>query len=273
LVPTVTLGTGTVAEVVPGDAPEPSRALWSGAQALRTRWARDLTDWTWSVEGLVSTEDLGREVLRFDPDSGALREAFLPRPGAVLREDGLLAAVASAQRLPGSLRLSSRVRGEALPPCAAALFPLDLGILAAVTEEVLGATEPRSLTCVAVAPGVDFLVLEGRWAGWRALDPVSLLRPMGWPEQREAGTPEAALRSALVDLVYDWMTLDAGPRPRPDEVTDPEEIAHLVSFRERARALAGTRAPEGDPTPGVARDIAAQVHWGWGFFRIAEGDG
>lgn len=273
MVSTVTLGPGTVVEVVPGDAPEPSRGLWSGAQALRTRWARDLTDWAWSVEGLISTEDCGREALRFDPATGALREAFFPRPSGLLREDGLLQAIATAERVPGSLRLATRVRGEALTPCTTALFPLDLGLLAAVTDEVARAPEPPTLTCVAVATGVDLLVLEGRWAGWRAVDPVRLLRPMGWPELREPEGPEEPLRRALVDLVYDYMTLDAGPRPRPDEVSDPEEIAHLVSFRERARALADTAVPAGDPTPGVARDIAAQIHWGWGFFRVAEPGG
>jgi hypothetical protein len=268
----VSLGSGTLAEVAPEPAVEASRALWSGAQAMRTRWVRDLTDWTWTVDGLVATHDAGREVLRFDPDTGVLREAFLPRPGALLRDDALLAAVASAERVPGSLKLSTRVRGEALTACVQALFPLDLAVLAAVTEELARAGPSASLWAVGLAPGVDLLLFEGRWAGWRALDPVSFLRPMGWPEPREGRAPDPGLRGALVDLVYDWMTLDAGERPRPDEVTDPEEIAHLVGLRERARSLAREAVPEGDPTAGVAQDIAAQVHWGWGFFRVADAE-
>ncbi|MDB4932522.1 MAG: hypothetical protein JWM10_5006, partial [Myxococcaceae bacterium] len=75
----------------------------------------------------------------------------------------------------------------------------------------------------------------------------------------------------LTALLYDWMCIDAGARVRPDLATDPDDIAHMVALRDRARALAESARLAGDEAvAGVAADVAAHVHWSWGFFRVGE---
>ena len=93
---------------------------------------------------------------------------------------------------------------------------------------------------------------------------------MGWPEVRDATAPSGVSRDELAALLYDWMSIDAGSVVRPDEARDDEDTAHMRGVRDRARALAATDACAGDAVAEVARDVAAHMHWSWGFFRVSE---
>lgn len=241
----------------------PLATRWSGALAFRARWTSDLTRPEWTVDGCLGAIDDEGDALRFDRATRALREAYLARPARVEGDGDALARVRAVTARRGRLRLADEVTTFSLPPTAFALFDVSLDLIAALRP---GALE-RELTAVAVTDALALLFADGVYAGWRVTDPIAHARPMGWTDAQTGTAP--SLRDALTALVHDWMVIDAAPRVRPDEVTDPEEIEHMVSLRARARALAA-QGDEGDPRPGVARDIGAHVHWSWGFFRVPE---
>lgn len=242
----------------------PMVTRWSGATAFRARRRADLGAPGWSVEGCVGADDDDGDALRFDGDDRSLREVFLRRPARCVVDDELLARLRLVDAAPGALHLPREVGAFSLPRTAVALFDVSLDVLAALTA----APGEGALFAVAVTDALALLFEGERYVGWRVTDPVSQLRPMGWPEVHEGGA--LTQRDALAALVHDYMVIDASPRPRPDEVTDPDDIAHMVSLRERARSLAAQGDPD-DRRPGVARDIGAHVHWAWGFFRVGDG--
>ncbi|MEZ4407566.1 MAG: hypothetical protein R3A52_13975 [Polyangiales bacterium] len=114
------------------------------------------------------------------------------------------------------------------------------------------------------------LIDEGAVVGWRVLDPLAHARAMGWPESRDPSPVSAARRATLAGVLYDWITIDGGAVVRPDEASDPEEIAHMVAVRDRAREIADVHPGDADDAADVARDVAAHIHWSWGFFRVGE---
>ncbi len=241
--------------------------LWNGALAFRTRWREDRFGSEWSVDGCIGSREGDGDAMRFDAVTRALRETYLARPARVRADEELLARVASLDASPGALVLAPDAVEFTLEPMDVALFDLALATFAGLRADwierrrdalVTGAAP--ELDAVSVSRHVALLFDESVYVGWRVRDPLACVRPMGWPEAREAAVIPEAHRARLAALVYDWMTVDAAPRVAPAEARDPEEIAHLVAIRERAREL--------DPTAEVARDIAAHIHWGWGFFRV-----
>lgn len=247
-------------------------ARWSGAQAIRTRWRDDLSASGWSVEGCVGTRGDDGDALRFDPTTGLLREAYLGRPVALRFDDALLARVAALPDHDGALTVSVTTPPFELGATDFALFDVSLGWLVALRTESVEALShgDASVTAVRLCDRVSIVFANGRYAGWRARDPIAIARPMGWPEGREPRALTDAERASLTSLVYDWMVIDASPRIEPAEAEDPEDIAHMTALRERARALSESEgeADERDPVAGVARDVAAQILWGWGFYKI-----
>lgn len=268
----LTLAEGATARRVTGA--EPLVTLWSGAQAFRVRRASDRATSAWSADGTVGSREADEgDALRFDATTRALRECWLTRPARTAFDEGVWRAAMEVPAAVGGLTLAAG-EGFALAAMEVAVYDLGLTGFAALraSDFAAGASGLDGWTAVAVSAEVALLFDgQGRWAGWRVRDPVSRARPMGWPDVREEPPQEGATRDALVALLYDWMCIDAGERVRPDLATDPDDIAHMVSLRARARALAESAAAAGDQaTAGVAGDVAAQVHWSWGFFRVAE---
>ncbi len=254
------------------DAPSVERvARWSGAQAIRTRWRADLASPGWSVDECVGTSDDDGDAMRFDPKTGALRETWFNRPSELRFDDALLARVSSTSDRDGVLIVVDRTKSFALPPTEVALFDVSLACLVALrreaAESLSGGADALS---IGLCSGVSALFVDGRYAGWRARDPLALARPMGWPETREPRPLDEDERAKLASLLYDWMVIDASPRIDPADAKDPEDIAHMLALRQRVRALAEIEgdADERNPAPGVARDVAAQILWGWGFYKI-----
>lgn len=247
-------------------------ARWSGAQAIRTRWRDDLTSTGWSVEGAIGTADDDGDTMRFDAVTGQLRETYLNRPAALLVDDALLARVSALTAHEGALSIAPSTAPFSLPVTDVALFDVSLACLSALRRDAIDllARDEGDTLAVPLGDGVSLLFVEGRYAGWRALDPIARARPMGWPEGRDPRPLRDEERAALTSLVYDWMVIDASPRIEPVDATDPDEIAHMTTLRERARALseAAHARDERDPIAGVARDIAAQILWGWGFYKV-----
>lgn len=260
----LTLVDEVAVEFVPGAAAPPLATRWSGALAFRARWTEDLTRPGWTVDGCLGAVDDEGDALRFDRATRALREVYLARPTRVEGDSDALARVRAVVARAGRIRLAEGVSAFSLPPTAFALFDVSLDVIAALRP---GALEGE-LTAVAITDALALLFVDGAYAGWRVTDPIAHARPMGWTDAQTGAAPSR--RDALTALVHDWMVIDATPRARPDEVTDPEEIEHMVALRARARSLAA-QGDEGDPTPGVARDIGAHIHWSWGFFRVPEG--
>jgi GNAT superfamily N-acetyltransferase len=247
-------------------------ARWSGALAIRTRWRDDLITTGWSVEGAIGTGDDEGDTMRFDAVTGQLRETYLNRPVGLLVDDALLARVNALTPREGALSIAPSTAPFSLAVTDVALFDVSLACLAALRRDAVDrlARGEADAFAVSVGDGVSLLFVDGRYAGWRARDPIALARPMGWPEGRDPRALRDDEREALTSLVYDWMVIDASPRIEPVDATDPDEIAHMTTLRERARALseaAGER-DERDPVAGVARDIAAQILWGWGFYKV-----
>jgi hypothetical protein len=248
----------------PGERGAAMVTRWSGATAFRARWRDDLARGAWRVEGCVGADDDDGDGLRFDPAGRALREVYLHRPAPVRADEALLTRVRALVPREGVLRLPEAVSSFVLPRARFALFDVSLDVLAAFTD----APGEGELQAVALTDALALLFLDGAYVGWRVRDPVAQARPMGWPDVQESRAP--AQRDALAALVHDWMAIDATTRPRPDEVTDAEEIAHMTALRDRARSLAA-QGDGSDPSAGVARDIGAHIHWSWGFFRVGEG--
>lgn len=259
------LAEGVFLELVDDPASPLLETRWSGALAFRARWREDLARAGWSVEGCIGADDDEGDALRFDRATRALREVYLRQPARVLRDPDALARVRAVSTRRGRIRLADGVATFALPRTHVTLFDVSLDVLAALREDA----GEGPLTAVAVTDALSLLFVDGVYAGWRVTDPIAHARPMGWPDVQSGAAPSR--REALTALVHDWMVIDAGPRVRPDEVTDPEEIEHMVALRARARELAA-HGEEGDPTPGVARDIGAHIHWSWGFFRVPEAE-
>ncbi|MBL8604126.1 MAG: hypothetical protein JNK72_19515 [Myxococcales bacterium] len=251
--------------------------LWSGAQAIRTRWRSDLTNGPeWNHPDTIGSADTGHDVLRFDPASGALRETWFARPRVLRHDPALVEATRNAAPVAGTLVWVERGPEFEPPLTRECLFSSDLSLAAGFTGAFLdglgeGPALP-SLGAVAVSESVAILVSDGVYVGWRALDPLLAVRPMGWPELRQSEGPRREHREALAALVLQWITLDARGVVRPDETEDAAALRDMRKVRDEARRLAAleTSLSPNDPLPGVARDIAADVHWRWGFFRVAE---
>lgn len=248
----------------PGERGAAMVTRWSGATAFRARWRDDLSRGAWNVDGCVGADDDEGDGLRFDPATRALREVYLHRPARVSADEETLSRVRAVAPDDGVLRLPEAVSTFVLPRARYALFDVSLDVLAAFVD----APGEGALRAVALTDALALLFVDGAYVGWRVRDPVSQARPMGWPDVQESRAP--AQRDALAALVHDWMAIDATTRPRPDEVTDEEEIAHMTALRDRARSLAA-QGDGSDPGAGVARDIGAHIHWSWGFFRVGEG--
>jgi GNAT superfamily N-acetyltransferase len=272
-VDTLTLAPGVTLRLDRAAPPPASVTRWNGALAVRTRLRDDLTDPSWSAENSVGTpEDDEGDGARFAPQTRALRELYLNRPATLRYDDATLRQVSDLGDDEGALTLAPEVGAFSLAPADEALFDVSLASLVALRRGVADALAggAAGLRAVRVSPHVSLLFLAGAYAGWRVRDPLSQVRPMGWPEAREPAPLDARAREALASVLYDWMVIDASPRVAPAEASDPDEVAHMVSLRERARALAeGAReADECDPAPGVARDVAAHVFWSWGFYKV-----
>lgn len=254
--------------------------LWSGGMDFRVRWQSDRRGSEWTVEGCVGTRDTGdregTDTLHFDRGTGELREVILRRP----RERRVSAEVLGAlERLPvreGSLWWRSG-DGFTLTSMQLGLYDTDLAVFIALRDEdTLSSLETQRVTeremcAVALSREVALFLHGDRVIGWRVRDPVSWLRAMGWPESRDPRELSAARREKLTAVIYDWMTIDAGGVVRPDEAQCEEEIEHMVALRERARALSDVPSEARDDAAEVARDIAAHIHWSWGFFRVSGG--
>jgi hypothetical protein len=270
----VTLAEGATARVVAPSAATAMATLWSGAQAFRARWGSDRATLAWSVDGCVgSRETDDGDALRFDAATRRLRELWLTRPGRVAFDE---AAWRAAMALPATTASLALAEGDgfALPAMDVGVFDLGLTGYVALRSEAFaaGADALARWTAAAVSAEVALLFDEGgRCGGWRVLDPVARVRPMGWPDVRESPLGYGPARDALTALLYDWMCIDAGARVRPDLATDPDDIAHMVALRDRARSLAESARLAGDEAvAGVAADVAAHVHWSWGFFRVGD---
>lgn len=249
-------------------APE-TTTLWSGALAFRTRWRSDRQGVAWSVDEGFGARDDGGDTLRFELGTRRLREAYLRRPSALLRDPRWLAAAVAAPAREGVVRLATG-DGFALPTTDVAAFDTSLAAFVALRGDVVAEASPHAFEAVAISPDVALLFVARRYVGWRVLDPVRHARPMGWPEVRDAVAPSGSSRDELAALLYDWMSIDAGSVVRPDEARDDEDTAHMRGVRDRARALAATDPCAGDAVAEVARDVAAHMHWSWGFFRVSE---
>ena len=272
--PVRTLAAGVIARVAASAGAPAMVTLWSGAQAFRARWATDRGGHGWTSAGCVgSRETDDGDALRFDAATRVLREVWLTRPGRVAFDEDVWRAALALPATPGTLTL---IAGDdfALPAMDVGVFDLGLmGYVALRAEAFAAGVLPFARwTALAVSAEMALLFDEGgRWSGWRVLDPVARVRPMGWPDVRETPPEAGEAREALTVLLYDWMCIDAGARVRPDLATDPEDIAHMVSLRARTRALAESAKRDGyDAVGGVAADVAAHVHWSWGFFRVGE---
>ena len=268
----VTLAAGAEARV--GGAAPATATLWSGAQAFRVRLTADRARLQWSVDGCVgSRETDDGDALRFDAATRQLREAWLTRPSRVAFDEGVWRAAMALPAAAGALTLTAG-EGFALPAMDVGVFDLGLAGYVALRADAFaaGADGLAGWTAVAVSPEVALLFdASHHRSGWRVLDPVSRVRPMGWPDLQEMPIRAGETRDALAALLYDWMCIDAGARVRPDLATDPDDIAHMVALRDRARALAESAKAAGDEAvAGVAADVAAHVHWSWGFFRVGE---
>jgi hypothetical protein len=268
------LAEGVTARVA-ASPPAPEMAtLWSGAQAFRARWTADRQRLQWMIDGCVGSREADDgDALRFDETTRRLREVWLTRPSRVAFDEGVWRAAMALTAAPGALTLAG---GDGFTLAAMEVGVFDLGLTGYVALRAEGFAEGAEAlsrwSALGLSPEVALLFDEaGRWSGWRVLDPVSRARPMGWPDVQEMPIREGEAREALTALLYDWMCIDAGARVRPDLATDPEDIAHMVSLRARARALAETAKERGDDAvAGVAADVAAHVHWSWGFFRVPE---
>lgn len=267
-----TLAEGATARLTAAPEAVPLVTLWSGAQAFRARRHADRTLPGWSAEDAVGSREADEgDALRFDAATRRLRECWLTRPSGIAFDETVWRTAMALEALPGSLVLTSG-EGFALPAMEVGLFDLALSGYVALRSADVGPGALAGWSAVAVSPEVALLFdAEGRRAGWRVREPVSRARPMGWPDVREEPLPAGEGRDALAALLYDWMSIDAGERVRPDLAVDPDDIAHMVSLRDRARALAEAAGAAGDEAvAGVASDVAAQVHWSWGFFRVGE---
>lgn len=272
--PARTLAEGVTARVGPSSCASELATLWSGAQAFRARLAVDRVRPEWTSDQCVgSRETDDGDALRFDAATRRLREVWLTRPSRVAFDEAVWRAAMDLPTEQGALTLEAG-DGFALPAMAVGVFDLGLKGYVALRAEAFaaGADALSRWSALAVSAELALLFDEGgRWSGWRVRDPVTRVRPMGWPDVRETPLREGASRDALTALLYDWMCIDAGPRVRPDLATDPDDIAHMVSLRARARALAEEAKREwDDAVSGVAADVAAHVHWSWGFFRVPE---
>ena len=272
--PARVLAEGVRARVVASPRATEMATLWSGAQAFRARWSVDRPRLGWTIDGCVGSRESDEgDALRFDESTRRLREVWLTRPSRVAFDEEVWRAAMALTPTAGALTL---VEGDgfALPAMEVGVFDLGLTGYVALRSEgfAAGAEALSRWTALALSPELALLFDEaGRWSGWRVLDPVSRARPMGWPDVQELPIREGDGREALTALLYDWMCIDAGARVRPDLATDPEDIAHMVSLRARARALAESAKERGDEAvAGVAADVAAHVHWSWGFFRVPE---
>ncbi len=257
-----------------GPDADPLVTLWSGAQAFRARGSRDRTLAGWSAPDTVGSREVDDgDALRFDATTRRLRECWLTRPSRVAFDEDVWRAAMALAVTPGALTLTA---GDdfALPAMEVGVFDLALSGYVALrgSDLAAGASSLAGWTAAAVSPEVALLFdAGGRWSGWRVRDPVSRARPMGWPDVREEPIPAGVPRDALTALLYDWMCIDAGDRTRPDLAVDPDDIAHMVSLRGRARSLAEAAGAAGDDAvAGVASDVAAQVYWSWGFFRVGD---
>lgn len=268
----LSLGDGVVVRLRTRATPRPAATLWSGAVDFRTRWQSDRAGMSWNVDGLLgSRDDEGSDALRFDPITRELRESSLRRPKRRRVDAELLARVASLPVTAGALHLVSG-DGFTLAPMDVSLYDTDLGCFVALREGYAdrASTEGLSPRAVPLSEHAALLIDEGAVVGWRVLDPLSHARAMGWPESRDPSAVSAARRATLAGVLYDWITIDGGAVVRPDEASDPEEIAHMVAVRDRARELADVHPGAADDAADVARDVAAHIHWSWGFFRVAE---
>lgn len=259
---------GVFARFEPAPA-EPTRTFWSGALAFRTRWSADCQSASWTTEGCIGTPGDEGDALRFDARTRKLRETYFTRPRAVRIDAERLTTLRAVEAAEGVLALSPEADVVALEPTVASLFDLALDTFVALTAPALAHSLDGDWKALALSPELSLLLLDERYAGWRVRAPVRLARPMGWPEVREASPSPESHVARLTELLYDWMTIDAQEHVRPDEASDEDEIAHMVTVRDKARALATVVVEDNDPVPEVARDIAAHIHWGWGFFRIS----
>ncbi len=253
---------------------DPLVTLWNGAQAFRARRPSDRTLASWSADDTVGSREVDDgDALRFDATTRRLRECWLTRPSRVAFDEDVWRAAMSLEVTPAVLTLTSG-DGFALPAMEVGVFDLALSGYVALRASDLaaGASSLSGWTAAMVSPEVALLFdASGRWSGWRVHDVVSRARPMGWPDVREEPIPPGTSRDALTALLYDWMCIDAGDRTRPDLAVDPDDIAHMVSLRGRARSLADAAGAAGDAAvAGVASDVAAQVYWSWGFFRVGD---
>lgn len=248
------------------------------AVVTATRWVVTAGFQTQPVGGrargttAVESRDEGGDTLRFDANSRVLSDAFVTRPRSVASDPAPLAAVRDAKELPGSLVLLEGASGFAVEPTSLALYDTTLDCFAAVTSHWGEDPERSPPEAAMVSEHMALLFAGGRYVGWRVRWPLDVVCPMSWPFESPVEVADGPRRDLLGVLLYDWMTIDAQSVVRPDLVDDPEDIAHMVGLRHRARALAG-QWPESrwDVIPSVARDVAAQVHWAWGFFRVGEG--
>lgn len=268
----VALAPGVRALWTPAETAPPTSTLWSGALAFRTRWRDDRASLGWTVDACVGTPAVDDgDALRFDVATRRLRESYFARPRPLLHDDALLRAIAALEPASGALSLSDDAPAFTLCPMDVALFDVSLDVLVALRAghlDALVARAARGVRALRLSDQLDLLVDDGAYVGWRVRDPMGCARPMGWPETRDAANASATHRTMLAAIVYDWMVIDASERTDPGGAVDPDEIAHMVGLRDRARSLAEVDADERDPTPGVARDIAAHIHWAWGFFRV-----
>ena len=195
----------------------------------------------------------------FRSATGVLRETYLGRPARHLRDDGLLARAVAAPIVPGALRLDAD-RPFTLAAMDAALFDVTLDHYVALRA----GAEGGEFLAVAASPDLALLFVAGTYVGWRVRDPAAHARPMGWPEPRDVVPPVPPHAAALRALLYDWMAIDASPRVDPAAAASPDEVEHMAALRDRARILAAGD----DAVAGIARDVAAHAHWGWGFYRL-----
>ena len=264
-----TLAEGVVLRLRTKATPRPSVTLWSGAVDFRTRWQSDRAGAAWNVEGCVGSVDVeASDALRFDARTLELRESLLRRPKRRRVDPELLAALSATPVEPGALHLASG-EGFTLPPMDVALYDTELGCFVALREGY-AERDARSPRAIPLSEHAALIVDDGALVGWRVTEPLAHARAMGWPESRDPSAVSDARRAALARVLYDWMTIDAGAVVRPDEASDPEEIAHMVALRARARELADVAPGAADDAADIARDIAAHIHWGWGFFRVGE---
>ncbi len=220
---------------------------------------------------VVESRDDGGDSLRFDGATRVLREVYLTRPRALAMDSERLEALRSAPEVEGTMVLCEGASGFALPPTERALYDISLDLYAAVVGTWIDEAPIGVLVAVPASEHLAFLFSEGRYVGWRVRAPMDVVCPMEYPPERPVEVAGEEHRGRLAALLYDWMTIDGQSVVRPDLVDDSDEVAHMVGVRARARALAECApASAHDVTAAVAREVAAQVHWAWGFFRVGE---